>query len=74
MGLYLRDKFQVSSMIETSFRQGWGGEPHHPPQNEPLRIPPRLMLRKRVLKICSKFTGEHPCPSVISDFGMGAPL
>ena len=23
-------------------------------------------LRKAVLKICSKFTGEHPCRSVIS--------
>ena len=73
MGLYLRDKFQVSSMIETSFRQGGGGTPP-PPQHKPLRIPPRLMLRKGVLKICSKFTGEHPCPSVISDFGTGAPL
>ena len=28
--------------------------------------PPELFLRKDVLKICSKFTGEHPCQSVIS--------
>ena len=25
-----------------------------------------VFLRKGVLKICSKFTGEHPCQSVIS--------
>ena len=25
-----------------------------------------VILRKGVLKICSKFTGEHPCRSVIS--------
>ena len=28
--------------------------------------PPEVFLRKGVLKICSKFTGEHPCRSVIS--------
>ena len=27
---------------------------------------PQVFLRKGVLKICSKFTGEHPCRSVIS--------
>ena len=27
---------------------------------------PEVFLRKSVLKICSKFTGEHPCRSVIS--------
>ena len=27
---------------------------------------PDIFLRKGVLKICSKFTGEHPCRSVIS--------
>ena len=27
---------------------------------------PEVFLRKAVLKIYSKFTGEHPCPSVIS--------
>ena len=40
---------------------------------------PRGVLSKSVLKICSKFTGEHPCRSVISiklksDFGMGVLL
>ena len=28
--------------------------------------PPEMFLGKGVLKICSKFTGEHPCQSVIS--------
>ena len=28
--------------------------------------PPGVFLRKVVLKICSKFTEEHPCKSVIS--------
>ena len=28
--------------------------------------PPELFLGKGVLKICSKFTGEYPCRSVIS--------
>ena len=27
---------------------------------------PEVFLRKSVLKICSKFTGEHPCRSAIS--------
>ena len=27
---------------------------------------PEVFLEKGVLKICSKFTGEHPCGSVIS--------
>ena len=27
---------------------------------------PEVLLRKGVLKICSKFTGEHPCRGVIS--------
>ena len=27
---------------------------------------PEVFLRKDVLKICSRFTGEHPCRSVIS--------
>ena len=28
--------------------------------------PPEVFLGKRVLKICSKFTGEHSCRSAIS--------
>ena len=27
---------------------------------------PEVFLKKGVLKICSKFTGEHPCQSVLS--------
>ena len=41
--------------------------------NHPIKDPtcfrsshPELFLRKGVPKICSKFTGEHPCRSVIS--------
>ena len=30
------------------------------------RSRPEVFLRKGVLRICSKFTGEHPCRSVIS--------
>ena len=35
------------------------------------RIPPEVFLGKGVLKICSKFTGEHPCPSAISIKSLG---
>ena len=28
---------------------------------------PLVLLRKAVMKICSKFTGEHPCRSVICE-------
>ena len=31
-----------------------------------ISIPPKAFLQKLVLKICSKFTGEHPCRSAIS--------
>ena len=37
--------------------------------NEKLNIKsnhPEVYLGKGILKICSKFTGEHPCRSVIS--------
>ena len=32
----------------------------------PTSNPPEVFLEKCVLKICSKYTGEHPCQSVIS--------
>ena len=32
----------------------------------PIDFQKNMFLRKGVLKICSKFTGEHPCRSVIS--------
>ena len=34
--------------------------------NSPEAVHPEVFLGKRVLKICSKFTGEHPCWSAIS--------
>ena len=48
MAVYLRVKFQVSSIILTSFRQGVGGGVillPPPPQNEPLKSPLRLGLK-----------------------------
>ena len=48
-----------------------------------MKQPSRGVIRKDVLKICSKFTGEHPCQSAIpiklfatlleSHFGMSVP-
>ena len=47
--MYLRAKFEISSIILTSFRQeevGKGGEIYtHPPQNEPLKSPPRCLIK-----------------------------
>ena len=57
MGMYLPAKFQVSSIILTSFRRGGRGgiillpPPPPPPQNEPLKIPPKLELS--VWTVCS---------------------
>ena len=51
MGVYLRTKFEASSVILTSFRQSGargGGNftpPPPTPKNEPLKSPPRLGLR-----------------------------
>ena len=48
MGLYLRAKFEVSCIILTTFRQGrviLAPPPLSPPQNEPLKSPPRLGLK-----------------------------
>ena len=45
MCMYLRAKFEVSSIILTSFRQGVSlHSPHPPPQNEPIISPLRLGL------------------------------
>ena len=48
MCLYLRAKFEVSSIILTSFRQGVillpPPLPHPPPKNETIKSPPRLGL------------------------------
>ena len=42
-------------------------KPFHPnvPFLSPRSSPPEVLLGKNVLKMCSKFTGEHPCRSVI---------
>ena len=47
MSVYLRAKFQVSSITLTNFRfRGWVGSFTPPlPQNEPLKSPPRLGLK-----------------------------
>ena len=50
MAVYLRAKFEVSSIIVTDLRQGGVFYPPPPPaptpQNEPLKSPPRLGLTK----------------------------
>ena len=46
MGVYLRAKFEVSSIILTGFRRGVILPPPPPPQNEPLKRPPRLGLSR----------------------------
>ena len=48
-----KHSFEVS--LDLFFDCGSGG-----------RFPPEVFLQEGVLKICSKFTGEHSCRSVIS--------
>ena len=52
MSVYLRAKFEVSSITLTSFRHGGGlfYPPPPPTQNEPLKSPPRLGLIPMFLK------------------------
>ena len=81
MCVYVHIKFQVSSIILTIFRQGWGWGwgwgggvgrrviPPLPPQNEPLKSPPILGLRKfRAKKLFSKsmnvFLRQNNLPAV----------
>ena len=48
MVVYLRAKFEVSSIILTGFRRGRGSftpPPPPPRQNEPIKSPPRLGLK-----------------------------
>ena len=53
MGVYLRAKFEISSVIVTSFRQGGNFTPPPTlPQNEPLKSPPRLGLRHLFQAVC----------------------
>ena len=58
MGVYLRAKFEVSSIILTSFRQGVI-LPSPPPQNEPLKSPPRLGLN--MVKTKALIVFQHIC-------------
>ena len=51
----------ISEDSQTFQLWGW-----HQPQVIPKSSRQEVFLRKGVLKICSKFTGEHPCRSVIS--------
>ena len=44
MGVYLRAKFEVSSIVLIGFRQGVILPPPLPPQNEPLTSPTRFGL------------------------------
>ena len=53
MSVYLRAKFQISSVTLMSFRQGRKGggvilTPVRPPQNETLKIPPRLGISVKI--------------------------
>ena len=55
MGVYLRTKFQVSSLILTSFRQGVI-LPSPSSENKPLKSPPGLVLRKSH----KSWNNQHP--------------
>ena len=46
MCLYLRTKFEVCSIILTSFRQGWRGNFNPTTSKRTLKSPPRLGLRE----------------------------
>ena len=50
MRVYLRAKFEVCSIILTSFRQGERGNFIPLPQKKPLKSPPRLGLNPGCLK------------------------
>ena len=62
MGLYLREKFQVSSIILTSFRQGVILPPPPPPlKKEPTQIRVSSKLRTyfgNVIKLVGKIRGD----------------
>ena len=49
MYVYLRTKFQVSSLILTSFRLGGNFTLPATPNNELLKTPPRLGLQNLIL-------------------------
>ena len=58
MGVYLRAKFEISSIILTSFRLGrGGGDFTSPTQNETLKSPPRLGLSGKTI-LGLKYLGQ----------------
>ena len=73
MSVYLRAKFQVSSITLTSFRRGGGGVilPLTPTQNEPSKSPLRLGFRENkelpfgnrdfLLSICTQISLPKIC-------------
>ena len=72
MGMCLRAKFEVSRIILTGFRQGVGNFTP-PPQNEPLKSPPRLGLSEVTLYFrCAQFNRllyHTDCSSVLNSGG-----
>ena len=67
MGLYLRDKFQVSSMIETSFRQVGGGYPT-PTSKQTPKNPAQINVKKRCFENMQQIYGRTPMSKC--DFGL----
>ena len=57
MSVYLRAKFEISSIILTSFRLGRGGDFTSPTQNETLKSPPRLGLSGKTI-LGLKYLGQ----------------
>ena len=55
MGVYLRAKLEVSSIILTGFRLG-ELLPLPPPQNQPLKSPPRLGLKLTYYSLLPNFS------------------
>ena len=56
MSVYLCAKFEFFSIILTTFRRGIILPTPSPPQNEPLKIPPRLGLIKDLLFVIAIFS------------------
>ena len=73
MCVYLRTKFQVSSIILTCFRWGNFNPPPSPPQNEPLKSPPQEGLRtplegcfcKYIFIVMSKHLRHMSLPTIL---------
>ena len=59
---YMTDRRTLRLRISSCMCNSLHGVASYHFQNQPSKI----LLGKGVLKICNKFTGEHPCRSVIS--------